>query len=267
MTVFITAPGAVPPPEAAPSSAMITSVWDLAVKGGPLMIPIGLASVVAVTIAADRLFALRRNLVAPKSLEDELVQSLSAGAPGVAGAIAQCEKRGTPLGRLAAVGLRGTGSHSERAHRVHEASTGELARLRRHLRTLAVIASIAPMLGLLGTIFGMIDAFHTVATSADALGKTELLADGIYQAMITTAAGLCVAIPVVLAHQGLMARSQALALTLDASLQRVLGALPATTDSARGQPHPTAEAAEEPPLVETTLARTPALVPTAGGAE
>jgi biopolymer transport protein ExbB len=68
---------------------------------------------------------------------------------------------------------------------------------------LAVIASIAPLLGLLGTIFGMIDAFQTVAVSGEALGRTESLAKGIYQAMITTAAGLMVAIPVLIGYHWL----------------------------------------------------------------
>gem|GEM_PF-6921181 len=83
---------------------------------------------------------------------------------------------------------------------IQEEGEREVIKLRRFLRSLSVIAAIAPLMGLLGTIFGMIKAFQTVATSGEALGKAEMLATGIYEAMITTAAGLLVAIPALIAY-------------------------------------------------------------------
>jgi biopolymer transport protein ExbB len=80
---------------------------------------------------------------------------------------------------------------------------------------LQVIGAIAPLLGLLGTIFGMIQAFQTVATSAEALGKTELLAKGIYEAMVTTAAGLLVAIPSVIGYHWISAKIETLVAEMD----------------------------------------------------
>jgi len=88
-------------------------------------------------------------------------------------------------------------------------------KLRKYLRVLAVIASIAPLMGLLGTIFGMIQAFQTVAASGSALGRTEMLAMGIYQAMITTAAGLLVAIPVLIAYHWIVAKIERLVMEID----------------------------------------------------
>jgi biopolymer transport protein ExbB len=83
------------------------------------------------------------------------------------------------------------------------------------MRVLSVIAAISPLMGLTGTIFGMIKAFQTVATSGDALGKTELLATGIYEAMITTAAGLLVAIPALILYHVISARVDRLVAELD----------------------------------------------------
>lgn len=95
-------------------------------------------------------------------------------------------------------------------------------RLRKFLKLLSVIAGIAPLMGLLGTIFGMIRAFSTVASSAEAMGKTELLAKGIYEAMITTAAGLLVAIPVLIAYHLLSARVDRLMLQMDEAASRLM---------------------------------------------
>jgi biopolymer transport protein ExbB len=91
----------------------------------------------------------------------------------------------------------------------------EVVRLKKNLRVLSVITSVSPLLGLLGTITGMITAFQTVATSAEALGRTELLAKGIYEAMITTAAGLMVAIPTLIAYHGFSAKVDSLVHEID----------------------------------------------------
>ena len=87
--------------------------------------------------------------------------------------------------------------------------------MRKYLRVLSVIAAVTPLLGLLGTIMGMIRAFQTVATSAEALGRTELLAQGIYEAMITTAAGLSVAIPVLIVYHWISGKVERLVADLD----------------------------------------------------
>ncbi len=98
---------------------------------------------------------------------------------------------------------------------IEEAGEREVLKMRKYLRALAVIASVTPLMGLLGTIIGMIMAFQTVAMSGEALGKTEMLAGGIYQARISTAAGLSVAIPVLICYHWISAKIERLVADID----------------------------------------------------
>ncbi len=200
----------------AETTTQVGSVWDFVVKGGPMMIPIGLCSFVAMTIAIERLVSLRRKQVIPPVFLGELNDHLDNGGEGYAKALSYCEKDGSPIAVVFAAALKrmGQGVETIEKHIAH-AGEGVVFKLRKNLRALAVIASIAPLLGLLGTIFGMIDAFQTVAMSGEALGKTELLAKGIYQAMITTAAGLMLAIPALIAYYFFSAKIDHLVRELD----------------------------------------------------
>lgn len=203
------APGA-----AAASGAAIPSLMDFVLAGGVLMVPIGLCSILVIAIVVERLVTLRRSTVIPKSFVAELRGSLEKG--DLAAATSLCESSTSPIAAIAGAGLRRVGRRSEEVEKaVVEAGLWEVRRLRKNLRGLQVIGAIAPLLGLLGTIFGMIQAFQTVATSADALGKTELLAKGIYEAMITTAAGLIVAIPSVIGFHWITSKIDTLVAEMD----------------------------------------------------
>ncbi len=192
--------------EPAAMSTQIESVWDFVLKGGPMMIPIAACSLVAVTIIVERLVTLRRRGIIPPEFLPRL-KTLMNGGHDRAPAIEHCDQDGSPLATILAAGIRRLSQSMESIERgVQEAGERVVFKLRRNLRALSVIAAICPLLGLLGTIFGMIKAFQTVANSGEALGKTELLAEGIYQAMITTAAGLLVAIPVIIAYHWLSSR-------------------------------------------------------------
>jgi biopolymer transport protein ExbB len=200
---------------AAPDAVSVTSIWDFVVKGGIVMIPIGLCSLATVTIAVERAISLRRAAVMPPALLDELRQRGAAG--DLAGAAAACARHPSSLGRIVAAGLRRRSGGPETVRKaIEEAGQREMFALRKYLRVFTLIVALAPLLGLLGTIFGMIKAFQTVALSADALGRTELLAGGIYEAMITTAAGLIVAIPALLLYHWFAARIDRLVLDMDA---------------------------------------------------
>ncbi len=202
--------------ETAASGVEVSSVWDFARKGGPLMIPIGLCSLLALAVIVERVVSLRRHNVIPPSFVNGLRVAMEADRGQRALALAHCEASASPIGRIVSAGLRRLGAPAERLEKsIVEAGEHEIAGLRKNLRVLSVIASIAPLLGLLGTIFGMITAFQTVASSAEALGRTELLAKGIYEAMITTAAGLMVAIPALLGYHGLSARVEGLVREMD----------------------------------------------------
>lgn len=171
----------------------IESVFDLLIAGGPLMIPIALCSIVALSYAVERSIRLRDGELGSKGYGKRIVETLSTNGPREALEI--CDRESRPLGRILAAGLRREKAPVlEREKAVEDAGLREVKRLNANLRPLVVVGMIAPLLGLLGTVWGMIESFSSIALQ-DGLGKPELLAAGISQALITTAAGLSVAIP------------------------------------------------------------------------
>lgn len=197
-------------------AVQVNSIWDFVVKGGPIMIPLGICSLLALAIVAERLLVLRRSNIVPPAFLPGLKKVLDKHGGDVKRGIDYCEKSGTPIARICAVGLRHAGEpRAEMERHVTDAGQWEILGLRKYVRGLAVITSIAPLMGLLGTIFGMIQAFQTVAVSGEALGKTEMLAGGIYEAMITTAAGLLVAIPCMIAYHWVTGRIERLVAEMD----------------------------------------------------
>lgn len=241
------------PAEGESTAAAVQSVWDFVVKGGPVMIPIGLCSLVAVTVLVERLVALRRPRIVPPSLREDITSSRSLDRLE-----REVERDSSPLARLVAVGLSVRGRPvDEIERRLRETGEREVLGLRKRLRVLSVIAAIAPLLGLLGTIFGMIEAFQTVAVSGEALGKTEMLAGGIYEAMITTAAGLIVAIPVLIFYHWISGVVDKRALDLDESVSELRDRLvggPARSSEKSASVSNAAEADE--PATGTTIAAT-----------
>ncbi len=214
------------------SGASIGSVWDFVVKGGLVMIPIGICSLLAVAIAVERLIVLRRSRVIPGSFIEGLRGVLGAGGDVQARAVEYCRANPSPIARICEAGMRQWSRPIERAEKqIAEAGQREVLGMRKNLRGLAVLASVAPLLGLLGTITGMIRAFQTVATNAEALGRTELLARGIYEAMITTAAGLVVAIPTLLIFHFLSSRIERFVLEMDWACVELFERLGAGADS------------------------------------
>jgi len=188
------------------SPSLVASVLDMVFKGGWMMVPLGLCSLVALTIAVERLIMTRPGRVAPARLRDDLRAS---GADANA-ALARCRSDPSPLAAVLGALLRSR--HEPRAvqeARAAEAGQREVIKLRTRMRLLSCLPQSATMLGLLGTVFGMIRTFTAIAASGESLGKTEKLAQGIYEAWTATAAGLVVAIPTLLAYHILMARIDA----------------------------------------------------------
>ena len=198
------------------SAASVNSIWDFVIKGGPMMIPIGICSLVALTITIERLVSLRRGQIIPSSFLPGLKKALDDDDVDRSNAIKYCRTNASPVANIFLAGIKKLGESVELMEKhIQEAGEREVLKLRKYLRSLSVIASIAPLMGLLGTIFGMIIAFQTVATSGEALGKAEVLAKGIYQAMITTAAGLMLAIPVVIVYHWISAKIETLVVEVD----------------------------------------------------
>jgi len=198
------------------ASVQVESVWDFVQKGGIMMIPIGLCSLVALTVIVERFISLRRGNVIPAAFLPGLRKLLKAKPGDKDTAIAYCRKSRSPVAGVFAAGLKKlNGSPELMEKRIQEAGEREVIKLRKYVRSLSVIASVTPLMGLLGTIFGMITAFQTVAVSGEALGRTEMLAGGIYEAMITTAAGLTVAIPVLICYHWISAKIDRLVSDID----------------------------------------------------
>jgi biopolymer transport protein ExbB len=167
------------------------AVWELIKSGGWLMIPIIACSVIAMAVVLNRLWALRSRKVLPKGLvasiwqlhrtrklDDEHVDAV---------------RLSSPLGRVLAAGLVNRRHPREiMKESIEEEGRRVVLELERYLNTLGSIASISPLLGLLGTVFGMIQVFNAIVGGG--MGRADVLAGGIAQALITTAAGLGIAI-------------------------------------------------------------------------
>ncbi|MFT4538317.1 MAG: biopolymer transport protein ExbB [Planctomycetota bacterium] len=181
------------------------SLFDLILKGGPLMIPIALCSIVALAFATERWIRLRpSHLGTGGAFSRKVVDTAREG--GAEAVLSVCTSAHSPLARILTSGMkRAGGPFLEREKAVEDAAASEMKRLGQNLRPLLLVWLIAPLLGLLGTVWGMIEAFSEIAMQ-DGIGKPEMLAAGIYQALTTTAAGLTVAIPAVVAHHYLKGR-------------------------------------------------------------
>lgn len=178
-------------------------MWELVRAGGWVMVPILLCSLGAVAIVAERLWSLRRDRIVPPNLVPKVQEWIKADQLNDEALVRL--QRHSPLGRVLAAGL--AGRHLDRAavkEGIEDAGRHEAHELERYLNTLGTIASIAPLLGLLGTVFGMIRMFSALTSAG--VGNPAELAHGIAEALITTAAGLIVAIPALAAHRYLRGR-------------------------------------------------------------
>lgn len=167
-------------------------MWEIVKSGGWLMVPIILCSVVALAIVVERFWALRRKQVIPKHLVAQVwhwEKNNQLGTERI-----QELRKGSPLGRVLAAGLANRNNEREvMKESIEETGRHVVHELEKYLNTLGTIAAITPLLGLLGTVIGMIQVFTDLTIHGT--GNVGNLAGGISQALITTAAGLVVAIP------------------------------------------------------------------------
>ncbi|TWT47177.1 MotA/TolQ/ExbB proton channel family protein [Botrimarina hoheduenensis] len=190
------------------------SLLDLLLASGPLVWPILLASIVMMLCVLERAIALRRRRVAPKRFVQCLLAQVEENGDRDA-ALDLCEEEPSHVARVFAAGLRRWGKP---AVEVEQAVLDEgercAASLRRYLRIVSGVANICPLLGLLGTVWGMRVAFDQIAGSS-AMGRPELLAGGISQALLSTAAGLAVAIPAMIFYLHFTGRADSLVMEID----------------------------------------------------
>ena len=171
---------------------------ELLAAGGPMMVPLLILTVVATAIALERIWTLRRSEVLPHGIVQD-IENWSRGKV-LDNSEIQRLKQESPLGELLAGALMVR--HKPRdviKERIEDVGRHITHDLNRFLPTLGTIASVAPLMGLLGTVIGMIKMFLTILTTG--VGDANQLAGGIGQALISTAAGLCLAIPALLLHR------------------------------------------------------------------
>jgi biopolymer transport protein ExbB len=182
------------------------------IDGGPVMIPIGLCSIVALAVFVERLWALRSARVAPPALIRQ-VRDL-ARQRRVDEALQLVRGTDVAYSRLARAALLGAGaSRAVLKERVEEVGRREAAELEWGVPVIGTIASIGPLLGLLGTVSGMIQTFSVIQTGG--IGDPGALAGGISEALITTFAGLVVGIPAMVGNRYLLARVDRFVLALE----------------------------------------------------
>ena len=185
--------------EAGAGTAM-PSLWDLAVQGGLFMIPIGLASIVVVAFTLERIIGLRLSKVMPSELLVDLRKLNAGNGIDPREAYGICKRHPSPLANAVQAAVLKVGRpHAELEKSVEDAVARESADMSRNFRPINVVATIAPLLGLIGTVQGMIQAFMVISsTTSTGSAKAQELAHGIYTALVTTFAGLVVAVVAVL---------------------------------------------------------------------
>lgn len=192
---------------------------DIIQSGGWLMVPILLCSVIAVAISVERLWSLQRARITPKDLLAEVWGSLKNREPDPQ-KIREL-RASSPLGQVFAAGLSNARRGRDIMKEAMEEAAGQASHeLERYLTALGIIASITPLLGLLGTVVGMIQVFS--ALLLEGAGNANVLAGGISQALITTAAGLSVAIPAMIFHRFFLRRVDELVVNMEQEASKLV---------------------------------------------
>jgi biopolymer transport protein ExbB len=197
-------------------------VFELVKAGGWLMLPIILCSAVAAAIIAERFWTLQRKRITPKHLIAQVWHWARNNELDEA-KILQL-KKGSQLGQIIAAGL--INRHHPREimkESIEDAGRHIVPELERFLNTLGTVASITPLLGLLGTVVGMIDVFTAIIEHG--VGNPAELADGISKALITTAAGLSVAIPALMFYRYFRGHVNELIITMEQEALKLIEVL------------------------------------------
>jgi len=204
--------------DSVPKRNMLTMIR----AGGPLMVPIIGCSFLLVVFVFERAMALRRGRIIPGPFVTRFLEQLDEDLLDRDKALDLCEANRSPVADVFAAAVKKWGRPTvEVEQAVLDAGERVTNGLRKHVRLFNAISTVTPLLGLLGTVFGMISSFNVIAT-ADAMGRPELLADGIGEALITTAAGLSVAIPALIAYWFFVSRVDRLVIDIDGLGQQVV---------------------------------------------
>lgn len=239
-------------------------MWEIFQAGGALMWPIMLCSIVAAAITLERLWTLQDRRVLPPDLMQKVWKLVEAHQ--INDKVILALEHNSPLGRLLAAGLQNR--HRPREilmERLEDTGRHVVYELERYLTTLGTIAGVSPLLGLLGTVTGIIKAFNAI--NAGGAGDPRMLSGGIAEALVATAAGLCVAIPSLIMYRYLRGRVERIVVEMEKNALRLVDAVDAAarrpaetpaTPAAAAAPAVPAPAAPPAPLSSAAPASLPA---------
>lgn len=200
--------------ETAPSSESINLI-DLTMKGGPIMIPLAVLSIIAVYLTIERFLTLKKASKLEANFMANIKDLVLNG--NIKGARALCERTNSPIARMIEKGVTRIGKPLQDIDTsIHNVGNIEINKLETGMPTLATISGAAPMLGFLGTVTGMVTAFHKMS-SAGANLTVSLLAGGIYEALVTTVAGLIIGIFAYIAYNQLTSMIEKIIHRMEAS--------------------------------------------------
>jgi len=199
------------------------SFWEMALKGGWIMIPIVLLSIVAIYIFFERYFAIKKASTTDINFMNKIKDYIHDDK--IDSAIALCQSTDTPVARMIEKGMQRIGRPLNDINTAIETVGNlEISKLEKNLPTLATVAGAAPMIGFLGTVMGMVKAFYTMSMKGNNIVVSDL-ADGIYTAMVTTVAGLIVGILAFLAYNTLVVKVEKVVFQLEANTSEFMDLL------------------------------------------
>lgn len=201
-------------------------MFELIQKGGPIMYPILLCSVIAFAIIIERLYHLYKAKIDTKDFMNNIEITIKRNR--IAEAIKICDRTPGPIANIVKTGvLKHDRQRQEIREAIEDAAHQEVPRLEKHISLLATIAHISPLLGLLGTVTGMVRAFQIIQEKSVSFNPVSPgdLAGGIWEALLTTVAGLIVAIPTVVAYNYLVNRVDEFVLEMERSATEVIDIL------------------------------------------
>jgi biopolymer transport protein ExbB len=199
------------------------SFWEMALKGGWIMIPIVILSIVAVYIFFERFLAIKKASQTDINFMNKIKDYIHDDK--IDSAMALCQSTDTPVARMIEKGLQRIGRPLNDINAaIENVGNLEIAKLETNLPTLATVSGAAPMIGFLGTVMGMIQAFYSMSMAGNNIDVSRL-ADGIYTAMVTTVAGLIVGILAYLAYNILVAKVEKVVFQLEANTSEFMDLL------------------------------------------
>lgn len=199
--------------------SFLSSTLDLFHRGGWMMWPILIGSILALAVAIERFWGLRRSIVIPERTVTQVLTLVAEGR--IDDARGLCRADGSPFAVIALAGMDWW-AHGADAVReaIGDAGRREAPALTRGLGVIGTVASVSPLMGLLGTVLGMIEVFRTISLTGP--GSGEGLSSGISVALLTTAFGLSVGIPSLVLYNLLNSRAEKLVLAIEAACHEII---------------------------------------------